>query len=316
MSRRTKDFLELWSGCFAAGRAAISRGFAAVPFDKFRDLGKTNVDGEFCEDLLCRSGFDNAVSATLEVRRGGFLLMAPTCSSMGFPNSSRCKRTIDNPWGNVGYDKVQTGNAEAHVCKFFINLGVARNLFVVVENPPGSWLWAILADEMQRYVTSVKTVPRCAFDDDPPGSKYFKPYKFASFATDADVANAIQNLQGKCQCPREVRNGRVIRKHLPLMIRNEAGGQCGRHGRLARSAAYPSRLGHALVLAWMGQSVLIEEDDMVLLGTTSHTGENNDDGFDAGSEVSSAEPPIEPESEASIVSERYEPSEEGSSDHI
>ena len=142
---RHLDVLEVWSGSFAVGRAAAAKGYVAMPFDKFRDPGKTDVDGEFCEDLLCQSGFTRVVTAMLQVKSGGFVLMAPTCSSMGFPNSSRCKRTIDNPWGDLSYDPVRKGNAEADVCNFLIRLGVARNLLLVVENPPGSWLWTFLA---------------------------------------------------------------------------------------------------------------------------------------------------------------------------
>ena len=148
------DVLELWSGCFSIGRAAIAQGFTAVPFDKNRIPGTTDVEGEHCEDLLTESGFKHAVSLVLQVRSNGMLAMGPTCATFGFPNSSRCKRSLDNPWGDETYDKVQVGNAECEVCRFFVLLGVARGLFVVLENPPRSWLFDLLEDTTNTYMVS------------------------------------------------------------------------------------------------------------------------------------------------------------------
>ena len=127
-------------------------------------------------------------------------------------------------------------------------------MLLVVENPPGSWLWAILSDTLARYKVSEVCVPRCAYDDEPPGTRFFKPYKFLAIASDSNAVHKIQLLQGKCNCPQEVCRGRTIRTHIPLMPLNSSGGRCGRFGRLAAAAAYPCRLGEALVLAWMGQS--------------------------------------------------------------
>ena len=329
IASRQVDVLEVWSGCFAVGLAAVAKGYVAVPFDKFRELGKTDIDGELCEDLLCHSGFTRVLSAVLQVKRGGFLLMAPTCSSFGFPNSSRCKRTVDNPWGDTDYNKVQKGNAEAEVCNFLIALGVARGLFVVVENPPGSWLWAILSETLELYEVSEVTVPRCAYSDEPPGCKFFKPYKFLAISSDSDTAQKIQHLQGKCSCPQEVHNGRTTRKHIPLMLRNSSGGQCGRFGRLAAAAAYPRRLGEALVLAWLGQplpapqkKVAEQESDGDASGElggvvpSSEASDGNDEHSDVGSESHDVMGHIEPSSEASSNAPGYEPPTEMSEDSL
>jgi len=244
------DVVELWSGCFSVGRAALARGFTAVPFDKYRIPGTTDVEGEFCEDLVTQSGFSKAVSTVLAVRPNGLLVMAPTCSSFGFPNSSRCKRTHDNPWGDMSYDKVQQGNKEFQACERLTLLGIARGLFVVLENPPRSWLWTLMNPALDGYEVSEVTVHRCAYDDTAPGERFYKPYKFLAVSTQA--VEKIQHLCGRCTCPSVLRNGH-LQKHIRLMPDpdNAKGKKCGRPDRLGAAAAYPPRLGEALLLAWL-----------------------------------------------------------------
>ncbi len=76
--------------------------------------------------------------------------MTPTCSSIGSPNSSRCNRTICNYCDDLVYDKVQKENAEVDGFNF-IELWVACNLLLVVENLTGSWLLAMLLDTLASY---------------------------------------------------------------------------------------------------------------------------------------------------------------------
>ena len=75
-------------------------------FDKFRVPGVSDVAGALSEDLLSSCGFKSAVRCVLSMREGALLWMGPVCSSFVFMNSSRCKRTLDNPLGDVDYKPV------------------------------------------------------------------------------------------------------------------------------------------------------------------------------------------------------------------
>ena len=54
---RDHHVVELWSGVGSIVHGALQKGLTAVPFDKFRSSGATEVD----EDILTRKGFLRAV---------------------------------------------------------------------------------------------------------------------------------------------------------------------------------------------------------------------------------------------------------------
>ena len=186
---RDLNVVELWSGVFAVGTAAMSAGFKARPFDIDRLPGVTDVqEGPLCENILLRDGFLRAVRLVLRLAPGGLLVLAPVCSSMGFANSSRCRRSHSNPRGDTTYQSVRNGNAMALTCEFLLTLACQRGVRVVIENPPNSWLWVLLVASLIALHTDESTVHRCTSDDSEPGLKYWKPYKFLAVSAESQGA--------------------------------------------------------------------------------------------------------------------------------
>jgi hypothetical protein len=250
---RPTDVLEVWSGVFSVGRGAEVEGFSAVPFDRDREPGKTDVPGCKSEDLLTKDGFHHVVMETLQLKAGGLLMMAPVCSSMGWPNSSRCKRTDDNPEGDLTYIPVQDGNTFAKVCDFLLQIGVARSVFIIIENPPNSWLWKLLQPTLSTCPSvSEVIVPRCAYSDELPGKRFLKPYKFVAVSSQLGGSLRINHLRGVCGCPFES-SASGARMHEPLM-KGPTWSRRGIKANLHAAQKYPDRLGRALVLAWQGKS--------------------------------------------------------------
>ena len=95
---RNLDAVELWSGVHSIGPPCRECGLRALPFDKCRQ----GVSGD-SEDILTRNGFLNALQLVMRLVVGGLLWQAPVCASMGFPNSSNCKRSTANPLGATTY---------------------------------------------------------------------------------------------------------------------------------------------------------------------------------------------------------------------
>ena len=112
---RDLDVLELWSGVHSLGPPSWARGLQAQPFDKQRGDGVAGVS----EDILTQDGFTNALRLVMRLVIGGLLWEAPVCASMGFPNSSNCKRSHQNPLGATSYGPVREGNRMAEVACFF-----------------------------------------------------------------------------------------------------------------------------------------------------------------------------------------------------
>ena len=140
---RDLDVVELWSG---------------VGLHSFRLLKKlgykaATVDLKNGEDLTTREGFEDAVSKVLRLKPGGLLSMGIECRSFVFLNSSNCKRNYYNQYaGDTKYEPVKTGNLFANEGKFFADLGFARDLIVVIENPPASTLWYLFACQLHEKV--------------------------------------------------------------------------------------------------------------------------------------------------------------------
>ena len=70
--------------------------------------------------------------------------MGPARSSFAFMNSSRCKRALENPMGDVDYKPVAEGNMHASVAAFLYALACLRGILPIVENPEGSSICCFL----------------------------------------------------------------------------------------------------------------------------------------------------------------------------
>ena len=260
---RDLDVVELWSGVHSLGLACRARGLRAQPFDKKRSDGVTGVS----EDILTRDGFLNALRLVMRLIIGGLLWEAPVCASMGFPNSSNCKRTADNPFGATAYVPVQEGNKMANISCFFFVMAAARGVHAAIENPPPSWIWRL--PFMEKALSTLKAswglATRCAYSDAPPGKRYNKPYRFAAIG-EIDMSSSgervphghgdwVLDVAGKCTCPvvhtlTNTGKRQWKRQHVPLMPTNKKGASCGNLSRMQDSAGYPPRMGAAIICAW------------------------------------------------------------------
>ena len=96
--------------------------------------GETEAD----EDITSLRGFQKALSYVMRLKSGAYLHMAPVCSSFGFANSSKCRRSAPHFEGNLLYEAVLAGNLMARIAAFLILLAHARDAFASTENPSGS----------------------------------------------------------------------------------------------------------------------------------------------------------------------------------
>ena len=235
---RDQHVVELWSGVASIVRAANAKGLNAVPFDKFRRSGVTEVS----EDILTKDGFHAAVRCVLSLVSGGLLWMAPVCSSFGFMNSSNCKRSAANSWrGDETYESVQDGNLGADIACFLFWLAWARGVEVAMENPSKSafWKYGSVVSLCECLQLSTALANRCAYDVAPFGRRPLKQYKFLA------SGSWIEETARACKCP----NG----AHKKLVINDERG-VTGIPKELQASAAYPRKLGVAIVAAWHRRS--------------------------------------------------------------
>jgi hypothetical protein len=256
---RDLDVVELWCGVGSVVRAALQRGQRAVGFDKIKSKE---------QDLTTKDGFEAALILVLRLVIGGLLWEAPVCSSFGFANSSRCKRNELNPYGDTNYGQVRQGNLMADIAMFFMTIAWARNVDVAMENPNGSWLFKLPHVESigRALGCAHQSANRCAYCDRPAGAKYWKPYTFMAVSCGNDAGGArgdrgargagdwILGVDGKCSCPR-AHGSKGKRVHTELMKSTRNGqGRTGISDRLTESAAYPERLGEAIVLSWLGET--------------------------------------------------------------
>lgn len=239
---RDLDVVELWSGPHGAlVVAAHAMGLAAEAFDTCRIPGITNKPGPACEDLTCRSGFLNAVRLIMRLRPGALLHQAPECSSFGFPPVSITGRSKDNFAGNPDSKCAQEGNFKALIAAFLLHLALARGAYALMENPAGSMIFSFLRPHLDRLAGASTMAAdycnRCAYQgDDDNGPRYLKRYKWISFGTWARKAML------SCTC------GNV--RHQALMEETASGCRNGLPEHLQASAAYPAKLGVAIVQAW------------------------------------------------------------------
>jgi hypothetical protein len=307
---RNLDVVELWCGVGSVVQAAMQRGQRAVGFDKI----KTQE-----QDLTTKDGFEAALILVLRLVIGGLLWEAPVCSSFGFANSSRCKRNELNPYGDTNYGQVRQGNLMADIAIFFMTIAWARNVNVAIENPNSSWLFKLPHVESigQALGCAHQSANRCAYCDRPVGAKYWKPYTFMAVSCGNDAGGArgaggdggwIHGVDGKCSCPR-AHGSKGKRLHMELMksVRN-GHGRTGIQDRLTESAAYPARLGDAIVLSWLGKTKSARA-----VVNTSRLQAHGSDGSNSDEIVESDEPGEENEDpccDPDQFEESKEPSEE------
>ena len=238
---RDLDVVELWSGTGTLCDAARNMGLATEPFDKIRVPGRTDRPGRECEDILHKDGFMKALKLVMRLKPKGLLWQGVQCSSFVFADSSNCKRKRDNVQGDLSYQPVVEGNAMANAAAFFMVVCVLRGVQAGLENPAGSQLF-----EYVRSTTDLikglcsQICHRCAYDDGPYPRIGPKPYKFLC------TGNWIHNVKQKCSCPVPPAGEQ---QHQKLMEHSATGGVSGT-SKLKTSAAYPKRLGRAIVTAW------------------------------------------------------------------
>ena len=179
----------------------------------------------------------------MRLKEGGLLWQAPVCSSFVFANSSNCKRTIDNPYGDEGYEAVVQGNHMAMCAAFLMALACARNVEVAIENPVSSQIFRFppLAKVLQELKVSYHITDACAFSSKPFGKRFLKTFKIAATGPWAE------RMVKRCRCAGGL--------HLALMTTGENGSVTGTKA-LKESQAYPPRLGKAVISAWLTNAVV------------------------------------------------------------
>ena len=238
--QRTLDVVELWCGVGSIAGAAAAAGYVVQKFDKFRVPGVSDVAGPLSEDLLSSCGFLSAVRCVLSMREGALLWMGPVCSSFVFMNSSRCKRTVHNPMGDVDYRPVAEGNLHASVAAFLYALACLRGILPVVENPVGSLIFRFpaLKSVIAFFSAESAVCCRCAFAVERMGRRFKKAYKLVGHAW-------VRHLFAPCKCKSGL--------HCPLVHRVVRYGKVHTTGKkelLRRSAAYPPRMGKFVLRQW------------------------------------------------------------------
>ena len=246
---RDLQVVELWSGVGSIVAAADRHNYNTAAFDLNRLPGVTDVPGSHCEDITTSEGFKMAISLVLRLGPGALLALGPDCSSFTFPNSSRHKRH----WGVTGdllYGPVNVGNLMAVIALFLCQLALARRVHFALENPPDSYIFRFFQSVCPDFMKMVmpdsveesrcqglhaQSVIRCPYDDSPE-PKLHKVYKWLT------TWPGIKALNARCKC-KEL--------HRRLGKTTPDGVWTGNLKLLAESAAYPTRLGEALLGSWM-----------------------------------------------------------------
>ena len=254
---RDLQVVELWSGVGSIVAAAEKHNYNTAAFDLNRVPGVTDVPGSHCEDITTSEGFKKAISLVLRLGPGALLALGPDCSSFTFPNSSRHKRH----WGVTGdllYGPVNVGNLMAVIALFLCQLALARGVHFALENPPDSHIFrffeSVCPDFMNMQMPDrieesrcqglhAQSVTRCPYDDSPE-PKLAKYYKWLA------TWPGIKALNARCKCTGGV--------HRRLGKTTPDGVWTGNPQLLAESAAYPKRLGEALLGSWLKGSTAIK----------------------------------------------------------
>lgn len=232
--------VELWCGVGSIAAAASGAGYVVRQFDKFRVPGITDGVGSSSEDLLSASGFMSAVHCVLSMRERGLLWMGPVCSSFVFMNSSKCKRSLANPLGDVNYKRVVEGNLHASVAAFLFALASLRGVLPIIENPAGSMIFRfpLLASVLTFFSAGKAICCRCAFAAERMGKRWRKAYKLVGHAW-------VTHLSAPCKCRSGMHCSLVHR-----IMKNNSVKTTGCKDLLRASAAYPPRMGKFVIRMW------------------------------------------------------------------
>ena len=243
-ANRDLDLLEIFAGVGSITAAATNSGLNAKGFDKARVPGVTDSSiGALSEDIVTKSGFQQAVRLVGRLRAGGMLWLAPKCSSWVFYNVSRTKRGRQNQFrGDPSYGPVQEGNATAEACVFLIKLAKARGVDFAVENPKNSYIWhSVFFSEWLAWEELLYSyIHRCAFDAAPVGSRIMKVYQIVG------SGSWLGQVGASCPC------GNAVHKRLTISWRDAKGRLRvqGAANLLRESQAYPPAMGVHIVAKW------------------------------------------------------------------
>jgi hypothetical protein len=124
------------------------------------------------------------------------------------------------------------------------SVAFARGVDVVLENPSSStiFMYGPLVDVLATIGPDQKSTavcPHCAHSAAQMGSRYGKKFKFLG------TADWIAKLARKCKCP-----GRQHVKLVTESFRDGVRKVTGRSAFLKDSAAYPAKLGRAIIATW------------------------------------------------------------------
>ncbi len=235
-SPRNLECVEIFAGVGAVAAAASELDLRAATYDKYRIPGST----EATEDITTRQGFRTAIGLVMRLVPATLLWLAPVCSTWGFMNSSRCKRSSSNGYeGDTSYAPVVEGNAMVEASVFLMLLAVCRGVRAAMENPVDSDMFRyhiVVKVEAALAMTSAIAY-RCAYSSAPYGKRYKKGYRFIA------TGRWIRGVAARCKCPGGV--------HLALVTRRRGldGKTCttGIKKRLKESGAYPLSLGRKII---------------------------------------------------------------------
>ena len=183
---------------------------------------------------------------------GGLAWMAPVCSSTGFPNISKTKRSKSNPDGDCCYAHNQHGNLFATTVAFVLQLCHERKVHWAVENPKGSYIWmtSFLSPTLDYIPHHVCKTVVCACSQGK--RKIMEPLTLRC------SHSWIMKMQRKCSCKHA---------HLPTMPANKDGKPCGSPA-LNKSQGYTPAFGRHVIKYWMAadDSEAVDDSDAISLG--------------------------------------------------
>ena len=241
---RDLEVVELHSGVGAVYRAARKRGFAAEGFDKARVHGVTDdPNSSRSEDILLETGFRNALNLVLRLKTGALLWLSPVCSTFSALCHTPCFRKEENGYaGDTTREAVQRGNAMAQAAVFLLTLAWARGVHIVLENKPRMMKYLVASGAMLFEPHSVQCA-RCAFSDAPDGQRWLKKYSLWS------SEGWLRQLSCPCACTKPALHARLVRTEV---INGKKAYNTVDRKALQQAAAYPLRMGEAVVDAWSG----------------------------------------------------------------
>ena len=252
LSQRDLDVAEIFSGKGTVAGAARRVGLTAVEFDIKRLPGITDSGHPATtEDILTKTGFLRACTLVGRVKEGGLVHFAPVCSSWLWLCMSVTKRKKSSRYvGDLQSTVVQQGNAITDAAAALFKLAHIRGCCCVLENPVRSVMfqYGSLVDCLAGIPLHYAVCPHCKFSTAPVGQRFSKKFKF--------MCNGpwVGQLRAVCDCQAG---------HLTLVRTRKAGGRrkvWGIPKLLLESAAYPPKLGEAIIQAWQSKKSARQEN--------------------------------------------------------